>query len=127
VILLDTHALFWARAQPQRLPARALQAIEGADALAISDITLWELAMLARKGRIVVAGRLDGYLADVSAGCRVMPITPDIAAKIADLRDEFPTGDPADQIIWATSTVHQLPLVSADSRLRSYDSAVVWD
>ena len=127
MILLDTHALFWARAQPQRLPARALQTIEGADALAISDITMWELAMLARKGRIAVAGRLDGYLADVSAGCRVMPITPDIAAKIANLGDEFPTGDPADQIIWATSTVHRLPLVSADSRLRSYDPAVVWD
>lgn len=127
MILLDTHAIFWARAQPQRLPARALQTIEGADALAISDITLWGLAMLARKGRIAVAGRLDGYLADVSAGCRVMPITPDIAAKVADLGDEFPTDDPADQIIWATSTVHRLPLVSADSRLRSYDPAVVWD
>ena len=127
MILLDTHALFWARAHPQRLPARALASIDAADALAVSDITLWELAMLTRKGRIAVSGRLDAYLADVAASCQVLPITPDIAAKVADVGDEIPTRDPADQIIWATSTVHRLPLVSADDRLRSYDPAVVWD
>lgn len=127
MILLDTHALVWARANPQRLPARARTAIDEADALAVSDITLWELAMLARNGRIAVAGRLDAYLADVSAGCQVLPITPAVAATVADLPGSFPTRDPADQIIWATSTVHQLRLVSADGRLRSYDDAVVWD
>jgi PIN domain nuclease of toxin-antitoxin system len=127
VILLDTHALFWARANPQRLPARARTAIEGANALAVSDITLWELAMLARKDRIAVADRLDAYLADIAASCRVLPITPDIAAVVAGLGADSPIRDPADQIIWATSTVHRLPLVSADSRLRSHDPAVVWD
>ena len=127
MILLDTHALVWARSNPQRLPTRARTTIEGADALAVSDVTLWELAMLARKDRIAVADRLDAYFADIAASCRVLPITPDIAAVVAGLGSEFPTREPADQIIWATSAVHRLQLVTADSRLRSYDTAVVWD
>jgi PIN domain nuclease of toxin-antitoxin system len=49
VILLDTHVLAWLVAQPEKLSRRAASAIRRArasDGLAISDITLWELAFL---------------------------------------------------------------------------------
>src|SRR5437667_4945013 len=53
VILLDTHVLAWLVAQPEKLSRRAASAIRRAranDGLAISDITLWELAFLFSRG-----------------------------------------------------------------------------
>ena len=69
--------------------------------LAISDIVLWELAMLIRKGRVVMD--LDGpqfqrWLRNLT----VIPITLEIARKSAQL--DF-SSDPADEIIAATSVV----------------------
>jgi PIN domain nuclease of toxin-antitoxin system len=61
--ICDTHVLlFWAH-EPERLTATARQAIEKGRTkgeLAIADITLWELALLHERGRLVLP-------ADVSA------------------------------------------------------------
>jgi PIN domain nuclease of toxin-antitoxin system len=62
VILLDTHALVWAVADPKRLSRAAAAAIREAQqegGLAVSAITLWELAPLVARGRIQTYGTLD--------------------------------------------------------------------
>lgn len=126
MIVLDTHAVVWLRTDPARLPARARGVISRTDVLAIADITLWEIAMLARRGRIDVTGSLERYLTDLAGSYRVLPLTAAVAAAIGSLGDDFPTRDPADQIIFSTASVLGLPLVSADERLRSYDESVIW-
>ena len=50
--MLDTHAWIWWRADPTRLSDTAEQAIAEADALGLSSISVWELGMLVRRGRI---------------------------------------------------------------------------
>lgn len=82
--------------------------------------------MLARKGRIVVIGSLERYLTDVATSVQVLPVTPAVAAAVGSLEPDFLSRDLADQIIYATASVHGAPLVSADQRLRSYDDSVVW-
>lgn len=124
--LLDTHVLVWARVRSSRLSERARHTIERADHLAISDITLWEVAMLVRKGRLQLEGSLSAYLADVARDVDVLPITARVAAAVAALPDDFPVRDPADRIIYATAGVHELPLISADGRLREWDRSVIW-
>lgn len=124
--LLDTHVLVWARARSSRLSERARHAIEASDRLAISDITLWEIAMLVRKGRLQLEGPLGTYLEDIARDVDVLPIAPRVAAAVAALPDDFPVRDPADRIIYATAGVHELPLISADGGLRGWDSAVIW-
>jgi PIN domain nuclease of toxin-antitoxin system len=52
VIVLDTHAWIWWRTDPARLSNTAEQAIAEADALGLSSISVWELGMLVRRGRI---------------------------------------------------------------------------
>lgn len=127
MILLDTHVVVWMRAQPDRLGRAARQAIDTADEVAVSDITLWELAMLVSLGRLDVGQPLGGYLGEVSRTGTVLPITAAVATAVADLPSTFPTKDPADRLIYATAQVHAIPLLSADGRLTAFDDAVIWD
>ena len=52
MILLDTHAWIWWRADPGRLSAPAAALIATTDRIGLSAISVWELAMLVRRGRI---------------------------------------------------------------------------
>ncbi len=127
MIILDTHVLLWARADPDRLTPAAHESLAQATAWGISDITLWEIAMLHRKGRIELAVPLAEYLSVIAAEAQVLPISPKVAAAVGSLPRDFPARDPADRIIYATARTHELPLVSSDRQLRSHDSTVVWD
>jgi PIN domain nuclease of toxin-antitoxin system len=82
--------------------------------LAISDIVLWELAMLVRKKRV----KMDLEGPEFRAWVRhltVIPISLDIARQSTHL--DF-SSDPADEIIAATSVVENIPLLTRDRLIR---------
>jgi PIN domain nuclease of toxin-antitoxin system len=118
VIVLDTHAAIWLTTdrglgrQSQRIADKALSE----DRLAISTISLWELAMLIAKGRLrslkSASERRAGLIA---AGVRELPLTGEIAILAAEL--ENLNGDPSDRIIAATAIAHDAILLTADEKL----------
>jgi PIN domain nuclease of toxin-antitoxin system len=125
VLVLDTHALFWLFLDSKRLSRPAKQAIAEARVsvgIAISDITLWELASLAERRRIQISGSVERFISEISAGVAVRPITPEIAAVAARLPSTYPR-DPADRLIGSTAVVEGAFLVTADQRIR--DSQVI--
>ena len=54
-----------------------------------------------------------------ASGVSVVPLSPDIAVESTRLPGEFHR-DPADQIIVASSRVHDFPLVTLDQKIRAY-------
>ncbi len=113
---LDTHILIFALAGDLR-PAE--QRLLSRSRWSISSIVLWELA------KLVQLGRLDLDLDDrevvrVLTSIQVWPI--DLAVARASTRLDF-SGDPADEIIAATSVVHDVPLLTRDQVMR--DSKLV--
>jgi PIN domain nuclease of toxin-antitoxin system len=120
LILLDTHVLVWAVAEPTRLSPAALEAIERfrkKDGLAIAAISLWELGMLFARGRIQAYGTIDASIRLVIEGITVKPITPEIVAVSTQFPPEYPS-DPADRLIGATARIEGLALVTRDEKLR---------
>jgi PIN domain nuclease of toxin-antitoxin system len=121
--LLDTHVFFWRVVEPARLSEaqnRLLdRAEEDGEPVALSAISLWELAMLAQRGRIETPKVIDLWLAEIESDTRVavMPLTGRIAAEAVGMGPEVPN-DPADRIIIATARCHGLPLLTADRRIR---------
>lgn len=120
MILLDTQVLVWMVAEPKHLSKAADAAIRTAQrqgGIAISAITLWELAALVARGRIQAYGSVEASVELLIEGIVVKPITPGIAALAAQFPNEFPK-DPADRLIGATSRAEGISLVTRDDKLR---------
>lgn len=127
-VVLDTHALYWWTAMPDRVSAAATRTIEAADELTVADISWFELAYLAEHGRIVLDRPAGEWLRGVAGYVRTLPITPSIAATAVALPSSFP-GDPADRLIYSTAVTHGMQLVTKDARLRRHrhpGTVTVW-
>jgi PIN domain nuclease of toxin-antitoxin system len=84
----------------------------------MSDISLWEIAMLTKSGRLIIDTSYSEYIELLlsSFGIQVNPITPEIAKMSVEFDDSV-NNEPADRIIAATSLVEDAPLVTADKNL----------
>ena len=125
MILLDTCALIWDALEPDRLSEKARSAIAmNPDALAVYDITFWEVAMLVKKGRLEIDVPASTLLELALQARRIVvqDITPEIAVLSANLAGEIGS-DPADRLIAASSILANAPVVTADRRMR--ESGVV--
>ena len=120
MILLDTHVLFWALDNSKALSRPAASAIRRArrqGGIAISAISIWELASLLARGRIRRYGTLESSLRLLIEGVRVLPITPEISTLAAQFPRDY-SSDPADRIIGGTARAEGLTLVTHDEKIR---------
>lgn len=101
MILVDTHVVVWLALDPSRLSSKARATIDEArssgEGLAISDITLLELATLTSKGRIQLSISLESFLREVEARFIVLPITSRAGVRALRLPASYPK-DSADRI-----------------------------
>ena len=121
MILVDTHVVVWLAFDQDQISKKARAAIDNArrngDGLAISDITLLELATLASKGRIQLDISLESFLQEVEARFVVLPISGRACVRAIGLPAAY-LKDPADRIIGATALVEGLSLLTADREIR---------
>jgi PIN domain nuclease of toxin-antitoxin system len=127
LLVLDTHVWIWImEGVKTELSAATIRLIErsAADsALAISAISVWEVAMLEKKGRITLSRSIDEWTkaALTAPGIRLVDLSPEIAIESTRLPGE-PHGDPADRIIIATARVLGATLITRDEQIVSYAS-----
>jgi PIN domain nuclease of toxin-antitoxin system len=121
MILLDTHVLIWLASEPSKLSRKAREVIRRASAetgIAVSAITLWELAWLATHDRLKITGTPEAFVEQIVSRTAIRPIT----AKIAVLANQLPTnypGDPCDRLIGATALAEGIALITKDSKIRA--------
>jgi PIN domain nuclease of toxin-antitoxin system len=119
--LLDTHAWVWWIEGDRRLQRRVRDTLDQLPANErpyLSAISLWEVAMLVERGRVVFSVFLAEWLSAAAhpRSVRIVPISVDIAAQTAALPATFHR-DPADRLIVASCQVLGLPLLTRDARI----------
>jgi PIN domain nuclease of toxin-antitoxin system len=105
-----------------------VRAIDAADRIGVSSISVWELGMLVRRGRLSLDRDVVRWVRQALAHERVDVLSPgaEVALAAALLDDGFP-GDPADRLIYASARHAGASLVSRDARIARFDPArVVW-
>ena len=124
--LLDTHVWLWGINEPERLPTSVRTELEMAsEPPRLSPISLWEVVLLAERGRITLSPNPRTWLREAARTVREVPLTFEVAAASRQLRLDHE--DPADRFIVATAKVFGLRLVTADTRLlRCPDVESVW-
>ena len=124
-LLLDTHILLWAAAEPEQLSSQAKTLIEDPqNQLYFSAASLWEIAIKNKLGRtdfkvdlpVLRRNLLDNGFEEIAInGAHTLAL------------DTLPPihKDPFDRILIAQANVEGITLMTADSAVAEYKVAVV--
>lgn len=124
MIVLDTHVWVWWVSQSRELPQRARRLIEREAAenhVHVSSVSAWEIAMLAKKGRLQLTMSAADWIAKCEAlpVLRFIPVDNRIFVRSVSLPEPL-HNDPADRIIISTALQLGARLVTRDEKLRTY-------
>lgn len=124
-LILDTHVWIWTVAgERSRLSERAVEEIESAarrGRLGVCAISIWEVAMLEARGRIVLSRPIEDWIREAlrAPGMRLLDLSPEIAIESARLPGRG-HGDPADRMLIASARVHGGCLATRDEHILTY-------
>ncbi len=119
-VLLDTHLLLWALAEPSKLSSAIRKQINAAEVY-VSAASIWEISIKSAVGKL--AASAGDILASIEpAGFSLLPVTGEHAAKVAEL--PLLHKDPFDRMLVAQAAVEPMQLLTDDKMLRGYGSFV---
>jgi PIN domain nuclease of toxin-antitoxin system len=124
--LLDTHAFLWAITEDSRLSRHAQQVFTGPNNLYLSVVSLWEILIKVRAGKLSLPGPTGPYVVKELARNRieVLPLSLDHVLRIEGM--ELHHRDPFDRILIAQSLEESLPIVTADPQFQKYPVELIW-
>lgn len=127
VLLLDTHIWYWyVQGDTARFSRHIQPLVEAAalrDEVAVSVISVWELAQLEAANRIELEMDVRAWTAQALSfpGVRLKELSSSIAIESTRLPGDIHR-DPADRILIATARLSGAVLVTSDSRILDYAS-----
>jgi len=126
-VLLDTHILIWTLFDRPDLSRYAQELIDAADDVFVSVVSIYEIDFKRSRGGVRAAdtylnrmpANLPAYIPTI--GFHLLDIDAEMAWQAARLPIEH--GDPWDRILVAQALLRDIPLISADRRLRQATNA----
>jgi PIN domain nuclease of toxin-antitoxin system len=117
-LLLDTHVILWSAVEPEKIPSKVCEELESeSNELWFSPISVWEILLLAEKGRIELKGDHKKCIRKMVQELPLREAVINQEVAIQSRYVDLPHQDPADRFLAATALVYDLVLVTADRRL----------
>ncbi len=119
-LLLDTHTFLWTVSELSRLPFLARRTIEDkSNQVFVSAISLWEITIKVRIGKLQLGWNDDLITAAKNAGIEPLPLMPEEAASYGNLTEPS-HNDPFDRmLIWQAIELDMI-LVSGDPEFTKF-------
>lgn len=125
--LLDTHTFLWLAIEPEQLSPAVLNLVEQGDTeLLFSAASGWEIALLAKLGRIVLPESPDIFIPAAMQALQVTPMPIGFTTAIAAASLPLIHRDPFDRILVAEAIRNNITLLSKDAIIPKYGVRVVW-
>jgi len=121
-LLLDTQIVYWFFYKQEDLSKAAWKAMKEAETVLISAVSVWEIAIKVRIGKMTANPRQIVQLMD-AAGFEELPVYSKHTVIVGDL--PLHHGDPFDRLLIAQAMSEPLHLLTADTQLRRYSDLVI--
>jgi len=126
-VLVDTHTFLWALLKDHRLSARAKQIlISGEHELVFSLVSLWEIAVKMKIGKLNTVGSSVTYIRDEMAeyGMELLPIRYEHILELERL--PLHHSEPFDRLLIAQAVAESLPILTHDEKFPLYPVKLIW-
>lgn len=125
-VVLDTSALLRWTLRPDLLTQAAREVIEQADRLVVSAVSVWEIALKVKRGRLDLQRSLEDYVSvlETLSALEIRPV--DTQTWLDNVALDWEHRDPADRTIVATAMQFDCPLVTSDRVIADYYGKVIW-
>jgi PIN domain nuclease of toxin-antitoxin system len=126
-VLIDTHVLLWADAEPGRLSARARSLVESfSTEVFVSAASAWEIATKVRIGKLPQAAAFSAEMARrvEMLGFSPLPVTLEHALRAGQLPGTHK--DPFDRMLIAQAQAENLALISNERVFDGYGIRRIW-
>ncbi len=126
MVVLDTSALLYWTLDPARLSSKAERAIEQADRIVISSISVWEIALKVKRGKLQILLTIPDYVERLQRleALEILPV--DVQTWLDNLDLPWQHRDPADRTIVALATRFACPLITSDGIIAEYYPETIW-
>jgi PIN domain nuclease of toxin-antitoxin system len=116
--LLDTHIWFWYLIGSDRLPTGLRDLLDTPQQVSwLSPISVWEIGMLAARGRIQLHAELRQWVVQARQQFPLQDAPLNLEVALTSREIMLPHRDPADHFIAATAIVYDLTLLTVDQHL----------
>ena len=125
--LLDTGVWLWSVGEPSRISRKARDVIaEVGQAVFLSAVTSWEVAIKAESGKLHLPEPPDLYVPRrmVAQGLRPLPVSHEHALTTFTLPAHH--RDPFDRLLIAQAMVEDMTLITADRIFDRYAVELLW-
>ena len=126
-VLVDTHTFIWALLNDHRLSTKAKQILRSDEnELVFSLVSLWEIAINMKLGRLNTLGSSVAYIRDEmeAYSMELLPIRYEHILQLEALPAHH--GDPFDRLLIAQAITESLPILTHDEKFSLYPVKVTW-
>lgn len=130
MILLDTHALHWWTHDLKKLPPQLLQTLRTADVatnLAVSSISLCEIAVKCAKGKLDLQMTPEQYFQKLELSGCISFLAVTVHDWLLATKLDWTHKDNVDRVLVATAQNNNASLATADQQITSFYDRVLWE
>lgn len=126
MIVLDTAALLWWTLNRSMLSGVAHKAIQESQQINISSISIWEIALKVKQGKLILPVTPRQFLSRLQPIANVRLIAVDESIWLHSVELSWLHRDPADRVIVATADLLNCRLISPDKEIQDFYPTTIW-